>query len=59
MKPEAIVKLKPCPLCGESDLWYKEFGIECRNCGLWLGDGSKVKALGGYVKVWNRRPNEK
>jgi len=32
----------PCPLCGNSDLRISTYGIECRKCGLWLGNGSRV-----------------
>lgn len=44
-----------CPLCGEPSPNDKGFGIECRNCGLWLGDGARSKDLGGYRKAWNTR----
>jgi len=50
----------PCPLCGNSDLRISTYGIECRKCGLWLGNGSRVTSLFGDVeKAWNtRRSNE-
>jgi len=43
--------LPTCPLCGGEavDIGH---GISCRGCCLWLGDGTKVKALGGYRAVW-------
>ena len=62
--------IKPCPLCGSDDLSIHPTGIECRDCGLWLGGGSQ--ALNGWreirkdpdlppepgwlVEVWNERP---
>jgi len=46
---------KPCPLCRSADLKDEGFGILCRGCGLWLGEGTKTEELGGYVKVWNNR----
>ena len=50
-----ISDLKPCPLCGSDDLNIKNYGIECYNCGLWLGEGTQVMRLGGKEKVWNTR----
>ena len=53
-KAEQESGLRPCPLCGAvvRDLGY---GISCQACGLWLGDGSAVFRMGGYVSVWNNR----
>jgi len=48
--------IKPCPLpaCRSSDIIDKGFGIQCKKCGLWLGDnschGSKT-----YKDIWNDR----
>jgi len=44
--------LGPCRLCG-GEPTDKGFGVECKKCGLWLGDGSKSRSLGGYKAVWN------
>lgn len=62
--------LKPCPLCGSENIRHRpEIGIECRDCGLWLGAGSgaldrwrKITGredvpLGYLADVWNTRPN--
>lgn len=48
-------QLKPCPLCGSSNLYDKEFGISCLDCGLWLGDGTLALSFGGHIKLWNMR----
>ena len=54
-KPEpAPVILLPCPLCAGSPR-DRGHGIVCDGCGLWLGDGTLARRLGGYVKVWNER----
>ena len=48
--------LLACPLCGGRDLRVESYGIECRYCGLWLGDGTKVRDKFGTVqKAWNTR----
>jgi len=26
----------PCPFCGSENLRIEEYGIECRNCGIWM-----------------------
>jgi hypothetical protein len=44
--------IKPCPACG-GEGYDKRFGITCRRCGLWIGNGTKALELGGYVAVWN------
>ena len=48
-------KLKPCPLCGNPDIEDRKYGISCRRCGLWLGDGTSVSEFGGYKMLWNMR----
>lgn len=53
-KPTTPDPLKPCPLCG-SDPCDRGYGVSCDGCGLWLGDGTQVGRLGGYLKVWNTR----
>lgn len=50
-----VPHLKPCPLCGEPEPCDRGYGVQCRKCSLWLGDGTATKDLGGYVKVWNSR----
>jgi hypothetical protein len=53
---EGMSELKPCPLCGSSDLSLRDYGIECRNCGLWLGDGTRLQeVLGALPEAWNSR----
>lgn len=48
--------LSPCPLCNSDDLRFESYGIECRNCGLWLSDGTQVRRVFGSVtKAWNTR----
>jgi len=51
-------ELSPCKICGSSDILDKGHGIECLNCGVFLGDGSKTRDMGGYIKVWNTRAYE-
>jgi len=52
--------LKPCPLCGSEDLRLDQSGILCRECGVFLGDGTRAAERGGLEKVWNNRAkNEK
>lgn len=46
--------LLPCPLCGAHPI-VKDWGIECRGCGLWLAIGDRTYKLGGTVRVWNSR----
>ena len=51
-------ELLPCPLCyGEAtDLGH---GINCNQCGLWLGDNSSAwiaEAGLSYRQRWNTRP---
>lgn len=45
-------ELKNCPLCG-GEAYDKGYGIECLECGLWLGDGTMI--TGTYIEQWNRR----
>jgi ribosomal protein L37AE/L43A len=48
--------LLACPLCGSHDLRVERYGIECRDCGLWLGDGSRVcEKFGSVHAAWNTR----
>jgi len=47
--------LLPCPLCGNPDPQDMGHGISCRQCGLWLGNGTRADDFGGYVKLWNTR----
>jgi len=59
---------KPCPLCGGVADWQPHHGIQCRRCGLWLGEGTSAmirfheitgsqELLAYYVVVvWNTRP---
>jgi len=46
---------KACPLC-KGEAVDRGHGVECRVCGLWLGDSTMAMRLGGYLKVWNTRP---
>ncbi len=46
-------ELPPCQCGGEAV--DRGHGIECRKCGIWLGNGSAAQRLGGYVKVWKSR----
>jgi hypothetical protein len=46
-------ELKPCQ-CGGQAI-DRGHGIECLNCGIWLGRGTASDHLGGYVKAWNSR----
>lgn len=64
-------KLKPCPLCGGKRVRARDYdhGIECLDCGLWLGGGTLalntwrelrgdpylVTENGWLVEVWNDR----
>lgn len=48
-------KLKPCPLCGTPDPRDVEYGIQCNECGLWLGRGTQAMKRGGYKAMWNTR----
>lgn len=45
----------PCPLCRSNDLRIETYGIECRDCGIWYGNGSKSMDRGGLLKSWNTR----
>lgn len=48
------MEVTPCPLCGGNSR-DKGHGIACDDCGLWLGDGSQARRLGGCRAVWQRR----
>ena len=49
-------ELKPCPLCGSTDLDDKGYGILCRICGIWFGDSTRFSREDlTYREVWNRR----
>ena len=46
----------PLPLCG-GEPHDRGYGIECRRCGLWLGDGTRCRAVSPTVaELWNSRP---
>lgn len=50
--------LLPCPFCGSDDLRVCEHGIECRNCGVWMGDGTQCRTIGtSVIDAWNKRAN--
>lgn len=52
---EMVDELLPCPLCGTPDPHDKDYGIQCNECGLWLGRGTQVMKFGGYQEAWNTR----
>jgi hypothetical protein len=54
-KNKPVFELLLCPLCG-GQARDTGHGISCSGCGLWLGDGTAVSKMGGYLKVWNSRP---
>ena len=46
----------PCPFCGSDNLRDLGFGIECRNCGAWMGEGTQCHRIGNTVlEAWNHR----
>lgn len=48
----------PCPFCGSDNLRVCDHGIECRNCGVWMGDGTQCRNIGKTVlDAWNHRAN--
>lgn len=47
-----------CPFCGSDNLRVCDHGIECRNCGVWMGDGTQCRIIGKTVlEAWNHRAN--
>jgi len=53
---EARERLLPCPFCGSDNLRVCACGIECRNCGVWMGDGTQCRTIGETVlDAWNHR----
>jgi hypothetical protein len=50
---EMSEELLPCQCGGEAV--DRGHGIECRNCGIWLGNGTQAGRLGGHIKAWNTR----
>lgn len=55
--------LKPCPLCG-GEPYFNGHGVECYQCGLWLGAGTQMEKVVPRGKgsmadqvhaVWNMR----
>lgn len=57
-KTTAKESFLPCPLCHSDNLRIETYGVECQNCGVWYGNGSKSMDRGG-VKSWNIRIEEK
>ena len=63
MKPKAnkkryaeTISPKPCPFCGSDNLRVESYGVECRNCGVWMGDGTQRRVIGATVlEAWNHR----
>lgn len=52
------IKLKPCPFCGGTKLYYfkgKSYGLECAHCGAGLS-GYKTKEEA--AEAWNMRKEE-
>lgn len=50
----------PCPFCGSDNLRVCNYGIECRSCGVWLGDGTRCRTIGKTIlDAWNHRANGK
>jgi ribosomal protein L37AE/L43A len=50
------VRPLPCPFCGSENLRIVEYGIECRNCGVWMGDGTQRRTIGKtLLDSWNHR----
>jgi len=47
----------PCPFCGSDNLRVVcDWGIECRNCGAWMGHGTRCRTIGKTVlDAWNHR----
>ena len=55
---EGLVGPLPCPFCGSDNLRVCDYGIECRNCGVWMGDGTQCRNIGKTVlDAWNHRAN--
>jgi hypothetical protein len=47
----------PCPFCGSDNLRICDYGIECRNCGVWMSD-CQIHTIGKtLMKAWNHRVN--
>jgi len=53
--PVVLNDLLSCPFCGGDNINDKGYGIQCRTCGVWVGDGSDALKFGGYKKLWNKR----
>jgi len=55
---DGLVGPLPCPFCGSENLQVCDHGIECRNCGVWMGDGTQCRTIGKTVlDAWNHRAN--
>ena len=53
---DGIVHPLPCPFCGSDNLRIEVYGIECRNCGVWMGDGTQRRTIGKtLLDSWNHR----
>ena len=46
--------LKPCPMCGDTDVDMFVDIVQCRECGLTIAKNSAEEA----VSAWNNRPGE-
>jgi len=66
------VEVKPCPMCGSTNLGISDHGVDCRKCGLWYGAGGcslerwrkfrgnsmKPVEPGWIIESWNIREGE-
>ena len=45
----------PCPLCRSTNLRVEQYGIGCRDCGIWLGDSTVVRnKYKTVLNAWNK-----
>lgn len=45
----------PCPLCRSTNLRVEQYGIGCRDCGIWLGDSTVVRnKYKTFLNAWNQ-----
>lgn len=55
----AINKLKPCPLCGSTDIVLNHYGtgyyVKCSDCRIFLGPLFNKREI---VTMWNSRCND-
>ena len=55
---DGIVRPLPCPFCGSNNLRIADYGIECRDCGVWMGNGTRRRTIGKtLLDSWNHRAN--